>query len=86
MKIIKNLALSALVVGAFCFGKSLSTVETKIVEYPELNMAKKSLMDAKSHLDKAAKDFGGHRSKANDYVDKAIKEVDEAVLYGDKQK
>ena len=43
-------------------------------------------MDGKAHLDKAAKDFGGHRSKAADYTDKAIKEVDEAVLYGDKQK
>jgi hypothetical protein len=86
MKTVKVIALSALVIGAFCFGKSLSTVEVKIVEYPELNAAKRSLMDGKAHLDKAAKDFGGHRSKAADYTDKAIKEVDEAVLYGDKQK
>ena len=86
MKTVKIFALSALVIGAFCFGKSLSKVETKIVEYPELNMAKKDLMSGKSHLDKAAKDFGGHRSKASEYVDKAIKEIDEAVLFGDKQK
>ena len=86
MKTVKVIALSALVIGAFCFGKSLSTVEVKIVEYPELNAAKKNLMEAKSHLDKAAKDFGGHRSKAAEYTDKAIKEIDEAVLYGDKQK
>ena len=86
MKTVKLIALSALVVGAFCFGKSLSTVETKIVEFPELNAAKKDLMSAKSHLDKAAKDFKGHRAKALEYADKAIKEVDEAVLAGDNEK
>lgn len=86
MKTVKIFALSALVIGAFCFGKSLSTVETKIVEFPELNAAKKNLMEAKSHLDKAAKDFKGHRAKALEYADKAIKEVDEAVLAGDNEK
>ena len=85
MKTVKLFALSALVVGAFCFGKSLSTVETKIVEFPELNAAKKDLMSAKSHLEKANKDFGGHRAKALEHADKAIKEIDEAVLYGDKK-
>ena len=86
MKTVKVFALSALVVGAFCFGKSLSTVETKLVEFPELNMAKKNLMEAKSHLEKANKEFKGHRAKALEYADKAIKEVDEAVLAGDSQK
>ena len=86
MKTVKLFALSAVIVAAFCYGKSLSKVEIKIVEYPELNAAKKGLMDANAHLAKAAKDFGGHRSKAAEYVDKAIKEIDEAVLYGDKQK
>ncbi len=85
MKTVKIFALSALVIGAFCFGKSLGTVETKIVEFPELNAAKKNLMEAKSHLEKANKDFGGHRAKALEHADKAIKEVDEAVLYGDKK-
>lgn len=85
MKTVKLFALSALVVGAFCFGKSLSTAETKIVEFPELNAAKKNLLEAKSHLEKAAKDFGGHRAKALEHADKAIKEIDEAVLYGDKK-
>jgi hypothetical protein len=86
MKTVKTIALSALVIGAFCFGKSLSTVETKIVEYPDLTAAKNHLMQAKTSLDKAAKDFKGHRAKALEYADKAIKEVDEAVLAGDNQK
>ena len=86
MKTIKFFALSALVIGAFCFGKSLSRVEIKMAEFPELNAAKNSLLQAKSHLDKAAKDFGGHRAKAAEHADKAIKEIDEAILFGDKQK
>jgi hypothetical protein len=85
MKTVKLFALSALVIGAFCFGKSLSKVETKMVEFPELNAAKNHLMQAKSSLEKAAKDFGGHRAKAMEHADKAIKEVDEAILYGDKK-
>jgi hypothetical protein len=68
------------------FENPLSKVEIKMVEYPELNAAKKNLIDANAHLSKAAKDFGGPRSKAAEYVDKAVKEIDEAVLYGDKQK
>jgi hypothetical protein len=86
MKTVKLFALSALVIGAFCFGKSLSTVETKIVEFPELTAAKNHLMQAKTSLDKATKDFKGHRAKALEFCDKAIKEVDEAVLAGDNQK
>jgi hypothetical protein len=86
MKTLKMIALSAVVIGAFCFGKSLSTVEVKIVEFPELNAAKKSIMEGKAYLQKAKKDFGGHRTKAAEYADKVIKEIDEAVLYGDKEK
>jgi hypothetical protein len=74
----KTLAICALVVGAFCFGMA-------VPEFPELNAAKKSLIDGKNHLNNAAKDFGGHRAKAADAVDKAIKEIDEAILYGDKK-
>ena len=79
MKTLKTTAICALVVLAFCFGKAA-------VEFPELNAAKKSLVDAKNHLQNAKRDFGGHRSKAADAVDKAVKEIDEAILYGDKHK
>lgn len=85
MKTVKILALSAAFIGVFCFGKSLSTT-TNLGEFPELNAAKNKLLEAKGNLNKAAKDFGGHRVKAIEHIDKAIKEVDEAVLAGDKQK
>ena len=78
MKTLKTLGVCALVVSAFCFGRAL--------EFPELNAAKKNLMEAKTHLNNAKRDFGGHRAKASDAVDKAIKEIDEAILYGDKNK
>ena len=76
---LKIMGIAVLVVSAFCFGRSA-------VEFPELNAAKKSLMEAKTRLQNAARDFGGHRTKAAEAVDKAIKEVDEAILYGDKNK
>ena len=76
---VKVVAICALVVGAFCLGMAA-------VEFPELNAAKKNLMDAKNHLQNAKRDFGGHRAKAADAVDKAVKEIDEAILYGDKNK
>ena len=72
-----TLAICALVVGAFALGRSFA-------EFPELNAAKNNLLESKTHLNNAKKEFGGHRKKALDLVDKAIKEIDEAVLYGDK--
>ncbi|MBS1682148.1 MAG: hypothetical protein JST48_10570 [Bacteroidetes bacterium] len=79
MKTLKTVAVCALVVAAFCFGKAAA-------EFPQLSAAKKSLIEAKNHLQMAKRDFGGHRAKAAEAVDKAVKEVDEAILYGDKKK
>ena len=75
----KIMGIGALIICAFCFGRA-------VAEFPELTAAKKNLMEAKTHLQNAKRDFGGHRAKAADAVDKAIKEIDEAVLYGDKNK
>ena len=73
---LKTVAVCALVIGSFCFGRAMA-------EFPELNAAKKSLMDAKNHLNNAKRDFGGYRAKASDAVDKAIGEIDKAITYGD---
>ena len=78
MKKKMGLAVCAVAIAAFCLGRAS-------MEFPELNAAKRSLVEAKNHLNKAMKEFGGHRAKAADAVDKAIKEVDEAILYGDKK-
>jgi hypothetical protein len=74
---VKVLTICILIVGAFCFGKASA-------EFPELQAAKRSLLDSKNHLNKAAREFGGHRTKAANAVDKAIEEIDKAILYGDK--
>jgi hypothetical protein len=74
----KLIAFSAIIVGAFAFGRSFN------IEFPELNAAKNNLLKAKENLNKAATDFGGHKAKSLEYLDKAVKEIDEAILYGDK--
>jgi hypothetical protein len=86
MKKIKLLAIGALVMGAFCFGKVVGTSEAAALEYPEMNAAKKNLEAAKANLQKAAKSFSGHRDEAIKYADKAIKEIDEGILAADKEK
>jgi hypothetical protein len=75
---LRLLAIGAMVVCAFCFGRS-------VAEFPELNAAKQKLLGAKTNLENAAKEFGGHRVKAIEATEKAIKEIDEAILYGDKK-
>jgi hypothetical protein len=75
---LKTAAICALVIAAFCFGKA-------VAEFPELNAAKRNLVEGRTHLNNAARDFGGHRAKAVEALDRAIKEIDEAILYGDKK-
>ncbi|MBS1488943.1 MAG: hypothetical protein JSS93_00270 [Bacteroidetes bacterium] len=75
---LKTMSVIALVAGAFCAGVAAA------VEFPELTAAKNHMMQAKNNLQKAATEFGGHKAKSLEYLDKAIKEVDEAVLYGDR--
>jgi len=80
---LKTLAICAVVVGAFCFGKSFNTAAE---EYPELMAAKNHLTQGKTNLQKAASDFDGHRVKAIEHLDKAINEINLAVEYADKHK
>ena len=47
--------------------------------HPELMKALKSLEKAKSDLQKSARDFDGHRAKAEELTEQAIKEVNEAM-------
>lgn len=54
-------------------------------EFPELTAGKNNALQAKTHLQQAKHEFGGHRAKAIDYIDKAIQEIDKAIEYGDKK-
>jgi len=48
-------------------------------EYPEMRRALHALENAKQDLEKAAHQFGGHRAKALELTDQAIREVKEGM-------
>ncbi len=56
----------------------------KMEKHPELIKALRQLNGAKMSLQMAARDFDGHREKAVDLTNQAIKEV-EAALASDKK-
>ena len=47
--------------------------------HPELRAALKALQNAKSRLEHAAHDYKGHRVKAIEHTNEAIREVEEAI-------
>lgn len=49
--------------------------------HPELMKAMRALERAKGDLNHADRDFGGHRAKAAELTDAAIKEIHEALEY-----
>ena len=50
-------------------------------KHPEIRMALKRLEGAKDAMQKAASDFGGHKSKAIDATNIAISELREALKF-----
>ncbi len=49
--------------------------------HPEIRAALRALENAKHHLESAAHDFGGHRVKALEHTEQAIRECHEALEY-----
>ena len=47
--------------------------------HPEIRAAQRDLASAKSHLQAAARDFGGHRAKAVELIEQAQDELKKAV-------
>jgi hypothetical protein len=56
-------------------------VSAKKERHPELIRALKSLEKAKADLQKANRDFGGHRAKAEELTEQAIQEVQAAIKF-----
>src|SRR5436305_12987831 len=54
-------------------------------KHPELVAALRALRNAKTRLQKADRDFGGHRAKAVEHTDAAISEVEAAIAFDRKQ-
>ena len=48
-------------------------------EHPDMEAAKKDLESAKAHLQAAAHDYGGHRRQAVGDIDRALREIREAI-------
>jgi hypothetical protein len=74
MRTLKLFTLSAIVIIAFCFGKLAGTPDNN-----ELQTAKKYLGEVKYNLQKAASDYNGHRTQAVNYVDLAMKEINDGL-------
>lgn len=49
--------------------------------HPEIDDAMRLLNQAQDHLNRAAHDFGGHRTKAMEHISKALGELHAAVEY-----
>jgi hypothetical protein len=52
--------------------------------HPEIVAAKRALENARRHLEAAKHDFGGHRAKALELTDQAIRECNEVLRYEEK--
>jgi hypothetical protein len=52
--------------------------------HPELRKAMHALQNARTFLQNADRDFGGHRTKAVEACDRAIKEIHEAFKFDKK--
>jgi hypothetical protein len=52
--------------------------------HPQIVAAKRALENARRHLQAAKHDFGGHRVKALELTDQAIRECEEALRYDQK--
>jgi hypothetical protein len=79
MRTLKLFAVSAIIIIAFCFGKLVNTTKQEQSNNNELLAAKKYLGEVKHNLQKAASDYNGHRTKAVDYVDLAMKEINDGL-------
>ena len=75
-----SLAGAALVAGMLGFG--IGTIAAE--QHPEINRAERALKNAKTDLEHAAHDFGGHRVTAIQFIDQALHELQEAKQF-DKQ-
>jgi len=62
-------------------GNAVKTTGHKDETFPHMMIAKKRLEEAQSQLQKAARDFGGHRAKAADAVKLALDEIRQAIQY-----
>jgi hypothetical protein len=59
----------------------LQRVQMNMEKHPEIEAAIHHLRQAKQNLEHAAHDFGGHRAKALEHVNRALEECNQALKY-----
>ena len=72
--------LSTLVLGS-AFALSLASAPADSAPQPMMKKALTSLKAAKSQLHKATDDKGGHKPKAQAFIDQAIAEVEAGIAF-----
>jgi hypothetical protein len=75
--------------GAFCLSNAPAPAapaekEAKEERHPHIHKAIHELKEAKKELKEADHDFGGHRVEAIEAIDKAVKQLEEAVKHDKK--
>jgi len=72
-----------LVAGIFLLGMALGIGSTAWTaeRHPQIRAAEHDLASAMYHLQRAARDFGGHRVKAIALIDQAQEELHEALKF-----
>jgi uncharacterized membrane-anchored protein YhcB (DUF1043 family) len=72
-----------LVIGIFLIGLTFGIVSSAWTaeRHPHIRAAQRDLASAKSHLQRAARDFGGHRARAVGLIDQAQDELRQALEF-----
>lgn len=70
-------------IGLACTGLGLAGGYAYAEHQPHMHQAMKHLEQAKGSLEKAEPDKGGHRAKAIELVNSAMKEVKEGIEFAD---
>ncbi len=78
---IATLAVAGISIPALLQGQPVST---RSQEQPHMQAALEALKNAKKHLDEAEADKAGHRKKAIELVENAIREVEQGMKAGEK--
>jgi len=80
-KIIAIVAAGAMLIGTGGVVAYAQGGHPRRERHPEINHAIHALQNAKNFLQKADRDFGGHRTKAVEAVDAALNECNQAIQY-----
>ena len=74
-----------LMIGILLLGLTLVSSAWTAERHPQIRAAQRDLSSAKYHLERAARDFGGHRAKAVVLINKAQEELRQALDFDRKR-